>query len=239
MSTILDRIVVPHGRFRPKTARELFALRLAHKLREPNAADHYLQLCNQHAEGHLVTAYQRTIKRGGSENALAQRFHEALTVLNGHQANGHHTVRLAAFKIERRSIAVAVCQGERLDHTQTRQLSSVREKAERSAAGFVNWILSHLQIESAAVEFIESSSDIQRAVLSRVVVQTLRESGIPLWEIPKQELFAGYCHPRLRSRRELRGVISSIWPALEGGEGVLDAAALGLYVQTERLFIIN
>src|SRR5258708_5755690 len=121
MKTILDRIAGSHNHFHPKTTQEFFVLRLAQKLGEPNLAHHYLELCEKYSESQILIAYQRAVKKGGSEVDLARRFHVELSALNGRLTNGHHAIRLAAFKIERRSIAVAVCHGERLDHTQTRQ----------------------------------------------------------------------------------------------------------------------
>jgi hypothetical protein len=49
-------------------------------------------------------------------------------------------------------------------------------------------------------------------------------------------------HPALKSRGELREVATAIWPVLIGTHAkvfIQDAAILGLYVQNERLFIIN
>ena len=65
----------------------------------------------------------------------------------------------------------------------------------------------------------------------------MREKGIPIWEISKRELLEGYGEPPLKSRRELRQVITGIWPVIAGSHGKLlvqDAAALGLYVHVER-----
>jgi len=57
--------------------------------------------------------------------------------------SGHLT--LAAFRVERRSIAAAIFNGTQLDYAHVKQLSSNHEKAENAAAGFVNWILAKLQ----------------------------------------------------------------------------------------------
>jgi hypothetical protein len=67
----------------------------------------------------------------------------------------------------------------------------------------------------------------------------LRPKGIGILEIPKSDLLEAFAYPALDSRKELRKVISDIFPVLDQEPGqpwTADAAALGLYVQTERLF---
>jgi len=147
--------------------------------------------------------------------------------------------KVASFKVERRAIAVAVFIGEQLDYTQVHQLSSLHTKAEESAVGFVNWIVEAFQIQSAALETIMPDRPIRRAQLTRLAIKTLREHSVSIWEIGKQELFKAYGIPPLRSRRELREIVVSMWPILESHNSdlqVMDAVALGLFVQIERLF---
>jgi hypothetical protein len=72
-----------------------------------------------------------------------------------------------------------------------------------------------------------------------VTTQALAERAMSVTETPKKDLFLAFSHPPLRSRTELRQVMSTIWPVLDHDSGrpfTQDAAALGLYVQTERLF---
>ncbi len=147
--------------------------------------------------------------------------------------------RLAAFRVERRSVSAAIYIGTHLDYVEVRQLSSARDKAEASAIGFVNWIISTFPVESAAVEKFENGDEILRALLTKGVRQTLRDNNLPIAEISKQELFAAFGYPPARSRKELRQVITTIWPMLSdrrGSASRLDAVALGLFVQTEYLF---
>jgi hypothetical protein len=111
-----------------------------------------------------------------------------------------------------------------------------------SAVGFVNWLLESFAIESVALEALASAEEIQRRTLTDVITETLRDRMLPIWQIPKAELFEACGHPALKSRKEVREVIAAIWPVLAGTNGrtfIRDAAALGLYVQTERLFIID
>lgn len=145
-----------------------------------------------------------------------------------------------ALKIERRSIAAAVLAGRTLEHAQVRQLSSVAEKAEATTVGFVHWLLHTFDVGSAALEVVPTGQEIRRELLSRAAVAVLRQAGVPLWEASRSELPSAFGAPALKSRSELRQAIVSIWPTLldqDRHEEALDAAALGLYVQTERLFL--
>jgi hypothetical protein len=79
-------------------------------------------------------------------------------------------------------------------------------------------------------------------VLHDAICGALRQFILPIWEIPRTALLEAYGHPPLKSRRELRQIATTIWPVLAGTHAkvfIQDAAVLGLYVQTERLFIIN
>jgi len=146
---------------------------------------------------------------------------------------------MAAIKIERRSIAVAVFKGDQLDYTQVRQLASDERIAQASTAGFMSWLTQTFEIGSAAVEVQSKTQDNRRSVLTRTAIDTLRGFGIPIWEFSKHDLFDGFAVPRLKNRTQLRNVIKTIWPILDArnqDDGIFDAAALGLYVATERLF---
>lgn len=239
MNNILDHIAASarFSEFRPKTLREFFALRLAEKLDDVRAARHYLDLTEEHAEARLLSAYFKARVGCDDTGDLARCFHVELARGNEY-ANGSNgpLLKLAAIKIERRSVAAAVFNGEHLDYTQVRQLSSSHEKAEASATGFVNWICGNFAIESAALESMPAASAIQRSVLTRSIITELRTSAITVWEVPKPQLLHAYGYPPPKARKELREAVHSIWPILNDDTGVLDAAALGLYVQTERLF---
>ncbi|MGD1096661.1 MAG: hypothetical protein ABSB35_32285 [Bryobacteraceae bacterium] len=240
MNSLLDQFRPNTTAFRPSTARELFALRLAQKLNDVAAVRHFVNLAEDYSEGQLLCAYRRTIRANGHGDA-GWRFHVELKRIHG---NGHHDPPegLVSIRIERRAVAVAIFQGDHLEYTDARQLSSDRDKAIASAVGFISWILSRFAVESAVLESILTGQGIHRRVLHDTICATLRERMLPIWEIPKAVLLEGYGHPPLRSRAELRQVATSIWPILSGTHAkvfIQDAAVLGLHVQTERLFIIN
>ncbi len=147
--------------------------------------------------------------------------------------------RLAAFKVERRSLAAAVFLGEQLDYTQVRQLSSDPAKAESSAVGFAQWIVTTFETESVALEESASDSLARRNTLTAAIIRSLRHEGISIREVPKADLLRAFGIPPLRTRKELRGIIHTFWPVLpaqRGNGSTQDAAALGLYVQIDRFF---
>jgi hypothetical protein len=146
---------------------------------------------------------------------------------------------LAAFKIERRRVSVAVFVGERLDFTDSRQLPSIYAKALESASRYVDWVRRALRIEDAAVEESRSDPKTWRSRFTTEIIKQLRSIGVPVFEVEKDVLLASFAHPPLRYRTELRRVVASIWPILASKDknaACIDAAALGLYVQVEKTF---
>ena len=240
MTSILDRFVRPMAGFEPKTTQDIFALRLAHKLRDAPATEHYAAVAAEYSQARLITAYRRTV-RSAPDGDLGRHFHAELERASDNSSD-MRAANLLAVRVERRSIAAAVFCGDHLEYTQMRHLSSTKEKASSSAVGFIDWLLESFAIESVALEALASAEEIQRRVLTDIITETLRERMLPIWEIPKTQLFEACGYPALKSRKQVREVIAAIWPVLAGTNGqtfIRDAAALGLYVQTERLFIIN
>jgi hypothetical protein len=148
-------------------------------------------------------------------------------------------LRLASFRVERRSVAVAIFVDHQLDYTETRQLPNDSERASASLTGFINWVLDSFRVDLSAIELIDSGLEIRRAELTKLTIAILREEAIPISEVTKLELFTAFGVPALTSRKELRECAASIWPILtnsQAGAGILDAAALGAYIETDRLF---
>ena len=146
---------------------------------------------------------------------------------------------LAAFKIERRRVSVAVFVYERLDYTDTRDLPSFFPKAHDSATRYVDWIRRAFEIEGAVLEKTQTALKTWRSRFTKDIIGHLRDHGVPIFEVEKQNLLASFAHPPLRHRTQLRDVVSSIWPILatkDQSASLLDAAAMGLYVQVEKLF---
>ncbi len=240
MKSLLDQFKPRTAGFRPSTPKDLFALRLAQKLGDAPAAQHYVELADSYSEGHLLNAYRRSV-RTKENHDRGRLFHQELERTPG---NGSHDQQdsLLSIRVERRTIAAAVFRGQHLEYADSRQLSSTQDKAVGSASGFVNWMLARFPVESAAFETILNGHEIQRRVLHDAISTELRERIIPIWEMPRTALLEGFAHPALKSREQLREIATTIWPIIAGTHAkvfIQDAAILGLYVQTERLFIIN
>ncbi len=146
---------------------------------------------------------------------------------------------LLAIQQSRRAIAVAVLNGSKFEFTQLRHLSSDHGQANDSAIDFIRWILNRFSVNSAALELLPEDDNSRRATVNRLIVSTLRSEAIAIWELTSLELLTAFGHPALKTREKLRSVCASMWPIMRRPEDdlLLDAAAAGLYVQTERLFL--
>lgn len=240
MTSLLDQFIPTATAFRPSTARELFALRLAQKLNDSAAVRHYVDLAETYSEGQILCAYRRT-GRAHPNPDPGRHFHLELQKSRG---NGHRhgAGTLLSIRVERRTVAIVIFDGEHIEYTDARQLSSDRDKAAASAANFVGWILNRFSVDSAALESIFNGHEMLRHAIHDAVCATLRDHILPVWEVSKAALLECYGRPALRSRSELRQIATTIWPILSGARAkvfIQDAAILGLHVQIDRLFIIN
>jgi hypothetical protein len=242
MKSILDQVArssrrASYGHFRPTTAQAFFALRLASRMGDASAAQHYAELAERYSEGQLLTAYRRALR---THLDVGRRFHLELEPLKRHQCSTESRSKLCAIRIERRAVAVAILDGEHLHHVDARQLSSSSDRALESASTFITRrVIDRFQFASAALEIIPNGHEKQRSLLHQAVTHVLRPKGIGILEISKADLFEAFGYPPLRSRTELREITSNIFPSLDQEPGqpwTHDAAALGLYIQTERLF---
>jgi hypothetical protein len=172
-SLLLDKFRPPSTQFRPSTAPEVFALRLAQRLGEPRAVQHFLALVEAHSEGQLICAYRRAVRNRYAD--LGRGFHKELEQIH---SNGHreHSVRLIAIRVERRTIGAAIFNGERLEFADSRQLSSDNERAVASGAGFIRWLLQRFSVESAAMEAIPVG-EFQRRALHNTICDVVRSEA--------------------------------------------------------------
>ena len=250
MPSILEKVAekLPRISFRPATMRQLFVLRLAQKVGEPAAIEHYVELARRYNDETLLLAYRHTLNHGHPPRDLARGFHEELVRTREQEPardRSHDDLdeigRFLAIKIERRSIAVAVFVGTTLDYHDIRHLRAEPDKADASAVGFLNWVIGEYGITSVGLERMTNGNEIRRAGLNSAVLETLRKNSIPVWELDKPDLLAAYGYPSVRTRADLRQVAHAIlWslfntPTPSAQE--LDAAALGLYIQIERQFL--
>jgi len=148
--------------------------------------------------------------------------------------------KLVALKVERRAIGCAVFEGTRLDFTEIRQLSSNHRQADSSALGFVHWLVDTFEADTVALEIVPTPPETRRAFLTRIITDSLRKQSVAVLDVRKQEFLATYGFPPPKTRRQVRETVKGLWPILESETRnglILDATAVGLYIQTERLFV--
>jgi hypothetical protein len=144
--------------------------------------------------------------------------------------------KLAAFKTFRRSATAAIFSNRGLEFIDIKHLSNDPARATETLNRFVGWILESFHPELSALGTDEEDKKPRTAMLAGAVESLLRQQGTPIWKVTDEELLESFADPPLTQKHELRQIARSLWPqvAQEQLPG-LDAALIGLYVQTERL----
>ena len=143
---------------------------------------------------------------------------------------------VGAIQIERRKAGIALFAGLNIDAIYTRELSSNADQASKSLVGFVRKVISDSGVDYVAIELDPVRCDAQVGVLSRVLIDALREDAIAISTVPTESLLNAFAQPPLE-RRQLRLACQQIFPAISlprPGAIALDAAAVGLHIQIER-----
>src|SRR4051794_7901232 len=126
MTGILDQVGGFRSRdfkqhYRPATTAHFVALRLADHLNDLDAVRHYVDLCDRHSVEQLLAAYRVVVGKGTGQ--MGRRFQLALASI-GTNAESASNRQVAAIRIERRAIAIAILSGDRLIYPPiARQLS--------------------------------------------------------------------------------------------------------------------
>jgi len=143
--------------------------------------------------------------------------------------------KLAAFKIFRRKATVAIFSNRNLDFVDLLTLPNDPAKAKDTLTRFVGWTVENLHPEISAIGFDEDDEPVQAAMLSKFAENLLLDRGIPVWKVADNDLLKAYGTPALTQKHDLRVIANSIWPDVVRKLPALDAALVGLFVQTERL----
>lgn len=248
MTNILDQVArtslaALRTQFLPETPSQFLALRLAVRMNDSAAVRHYVGLAERFGDQRLLTAYCR-VREAGHHTDLGRAFLGELERLAQRNTGtiDIETRRLAAIRIERRAVAVAILSGEGLDSPpQVRQLSSDVDKAINSAVAFITRLLERRPFNVAAMEVMPDRGEVLRTLLDQAITRVLAESsnGVSIWRVAKQEVLSAFGYPPLRFRNQVRQAIERMFPDVDGSFGgplIKDALALGLYCQIEHLF---
>jgi hypothetical protein len=146
--------------------------------------------------------------------------------------------KLAAFKVDRRSITVAVFRGQTLDYIDVQHLSNVPKVAVEAVERFIGWVVENFHPEMAALSVGDEEGDqrLRAQTLTESAEKYLLKQGVPIWKIDDSQLLESYAVPHVANKHELRQIAHSMWPYIGSQhQPALDAALVGLFVQTERL----
>jgi len=147
---------------------------------------------------------------------------------------------LAAFSIERRAVCLTVFRQLNIEDVLVRQLPTDERRAIDSMIGFLNQTLDSIPVTYFAFSRSSAVASERHRRMLAASIDLVRSRGIPLAEVPDSDLLTSYGHPPLRRREQLRRVGHTIWPSLNSKASKrlpVDAALLGLHVQTERLLV--
>jgi hypothetical protein len=248
MTNILDQVARTHSsalrsQFLPETPSEFLALRLAARLNDHAAVRHYVALSERYGDRHLLTAYRRVRESGCHIDPGRAFLREMERLVQRNMGDIEIDARrLAAIRIERRAVAVAILSGDHLDSPpQVRQLSSDGDRALNSTVAFITRLLERRPFPIAAMEVMPDRGEVQRTLLDQAITRVLTEhgNGVSIWRVPKREVLSAFGHPPLRFRNQAREAIERMFPDVDGSFGgplIKDALALGLYCQIEHLF---
>ena len=143
---------------------------------------------------------------------------------------------LAAFRVTRSRIGLAVFANEKVEFARCLNLPFTSHQAAiNSLRNLLGWVLEQFSEPVLAVERTRGSPDIN--ALADEISRLAQEHNLPLVSVQSSDLFGAYSVPVLKSRDQLRTAAGTIWPGLVllKRKEILDAAALGLYVQTHHL----
>lgn len=146
------------------------------------------------------------------------------------------SLKLLAVKIRRRSVAIAVFSGNILEYTDTLHLCNEPEAVSDTVAKFLAWILENFEPASAAIGISRVRQGQRVNNLLEMTEKTLLSEGIPVHKIDDRALLESYAIPKLKNKDQLRPLVRSFWPHLGHKQAsAFEAAALGFYLQVERL----
>jgi hypothetical protein len=150
------------------------------------------------------------------------------------------TTKLLAIRIRRRSVATAVFAGRQLEYLETLHLSNDPEIVTDSIRRFLARIIEHFKPADAALGASRASQGERVKSLTQTTQEMLSSAGIPIWTVEDKSVLESFAMPKLKSKQQLRPIVQSFWPHLGYRQlSAYEAAALGLYIQVDRLLSHN
>jgi hypothetical protein len=149
--------------------------------------------------------------------------------------------KLAAVRIGRRTVAIAVFIGTHLEHSEVVRLSSDLNAALRRVPAIVQRVLDQFGVSTVTLESPLKQSEARTTKLQEALIQQLRNLATIVWPVSFADLCRHCSLPPVRTRHALREIAGNLFPVLGGNSRSkldCDAALLGLYVQTERLLSV-
>ena len=137
-------------------------------------------------------------------------------------------------RLNRRAIGVAVLTDEALTMTDGRHLSSERDRAVPAAVRYIDrW----LEQSGAGAVVVDAPAPVEGSTTKQLldgIISLLSSRGVMPLLITKADILAAYGLSPVRTRSQVRDVVSGFWPELAKISGRIkpyaaDAAAAALY----------
>lgn len=147
----------------------------------------------------------------------------------------------AGIAASRRHIAISVFYGHQLHHVIQRHVSSEVGQAERTVIELTRRAIEKFHLTSIAMRE-PTYPDGRTAYLYSILKSLFRQSAVSIRMVDDQTLFTAFAVPQLQNKHQLRETVLRIWPGLAEqklGLLALDATAVGVFAQLQRLLNIN
>jgi hypothetical protein len=147
----------------------------------------------------------------------------------------------AAMILRRRVAALALFQGTHLQGVIVRNIPSDEQRAQSTITSFIRQVCSKYHFEDITFEQgVKPTERIERSYeFARIAFAD--QSSLPS-KVSFRDLLVSFASQPLRDRHQLREIAKRIWPALNNRRcsiAALDAALVGLHIQTKRLLKIH
>jgi len=122
--------------------------------------------------------------------------------------------KLVAFDLGKRTITSAIFSETALSFWEVRTLSNEFDRALASVSGFVRWTVESFPVQAIALESFPPEDQSRAARFAGAIIEIARTKGIPIHWVARDELYRSFAHPPVRSRAELREILSERIPKL-------------------------